>query len=220
MRAMPDRIRLRLPEPDDHPLLAAWCNDPDLTPHFYADEPVSLESHLRWYEGVKNDPNQRFFVIEALVEPPTASEYGTPYQYIPGLKPPAPIGTTGLLNMDWRSRSAEYGRFKIGDRRYRGNGCGFEAEMLLMRHAFEHLNLNRVYGYVLAYNERVRALHRKTGFVEEGCLRQAVYKRGQYHDLVVVGLLRKDWERLNAKAQGSEGAKEEVDYAHDGAANR
>lgn len=177
-----NRIRLRLPEQADDALLVAWCNDPVLKPYFYDDEPVSVESHRRWIERVQADNSQRFYVIEAKVHPD-----GRPAER------PVAIGTTGLLNIDWRNRAAEYGRLKIGDNRYHSGGFGYEAEMLLMRHAFGFLNLNRVWGHVLAYNERVMRLHQRAGFQVDGRLRQAIYKNGCYHDVLVVSLLARDF---------------------------
>ena len=189
-----ERIALRLPEPDDHPLLASWCNDPTLTPYFYADEPVSLESHLKWYEGVKNDPTQRFFVIEALVDPTDGDR--------PGLR--RPIGCVGLLHIEPIHRRAEYGRLKIGDVRYRSGGFGREAENAIMRYGFDVLNLNRIWCEVLDDNEKVIAMHERTGFKVEGFMRAHVWKGGDYRMVVVMGLLRKDWERLNLNAKEKE----------------
>jgi RimJ/RimL family protein N-acetyltransferase len=36
-------------------------------------------------------------------------------------------------------------------------------------------------------------MHLKVGFKEEGRRREAVYKNGAYHDEVMFGLLRQEW---------------------------
>ncbi len=197
---MPDRIRLRLPEPDDHPLLAAWCNDPTLTPYFYSDEPVSLESHLKWYAKIAADETQRFFVIEALVKPPIEPET-CPCRVA--------IGCVGLLNIELLHCRAEYGRLKIGDTRYRSGGFGREAENATMHYGFEVLGLNRIWCEVLADNEKVIEMHRRTGFKLEGILRDHIWKRGAFQDIALMGLLKEDFYRT-----------QEVSYAANGAANR
>jgi RimJ/RimL family protein N-acetyltransferase len=184
------RIRLRLPETrEDHVLQIEWRNDPEIKPYFYDDEPVSMEVHMRWWEKVSTDSYQRFYMIDAVTEP------SDPYEL---LEVPIPIGTTSLLQIDWRNRTAEYGRLMIGDANYRGKGGGFalEAEVLLMRHAFDSLNLHRVWGHVLDYNERVMNLHHKVGFKEEGRLRDHIYKNGCYYDIIAIGLLAEEFKVL------------------------
>jgi RimJ/RimL family protein N-acetyltransferase len=42
-------------------------------------------------------------------------------------------------------------------------------------------------------DERSLKLHKKVGFKEEGCRRKAVYKNGQYSDVIEFGILREEW---------------------------
>jgi len=35
----------------------------------------------------------------------------------------------------------------------------------------------------------------KVGFKEEGCQREVVFKNGAYHDEVMFGLLRDEWQK-------------------------
>ncbi|HZL99564.1 MAG TPA: GNAT family protein [Planctomycetota bacterium] len=186
------RIRLRRPETvDDHVLQVAWRNSPLARESFYSEDEVTMEQHMRWHERVMADPRQRFFMIDALTEPPPR---------LGRLEEPRPIGTTSLLAIDRDHGRAEYGRLLIGCPEYRGGGFAFEAELALMHYAFHELDLNRVYGEVLTGNEAVRRLHRKVGFQEEGVLRQHVFKRGRHEDVVVVGLLASDFAGLHGNA--------------------
>jgi RimJ/RimL family protein N-acetyltransferase len=41
--------------------------------------------------------------------------------------------------------------------------------------------------------------YEKVGFVHEGCLRQNVYKRGMYVDVIVMSILRSEWNQINKK---------------------
>jgi RimJ/RimL family protein N-acetyltransferase len=63
----------------------------------------------------------------------------------------------------------------------------------LCRFGFERLNLNRIHLYTPVYNQRAVALYEKVGFKTEGVLRQDVFQDGQYHDAVVMGLLRQEF---------------------------
>ena len=173
------RVRLRRPENrgKDHEIIVAWRNEPWAKTYFFEEEPVSLDSHLVWYDKVAQDASQRYYMIDALIQAGTTDSQ---------LNPPLLIGTTSLLHMDWRNRTAEYGRLMLGRPDYRGGGYGKEAECLLMDYAFNHLNLNKVWGDVIVGNEVVLNLHRQMGFREEGLLRQQVFKNGRYLDLVRV----------------------------------
>jgi RimJ/RimL family protein N-acetyltransferase len=64
---------------------------------------------------------------------------------------------------------------------------------LLRRHGFETLNLNRIYLRVYADNPRARRSYEKAGFVEEGCLRESVFRHGKYGDLFIMSVLRSEW---------------------------
>lgn len=190
------RVRLRRP-PDrgwEHEILVGWRNDPANKPFFISEEPISLDSHLAWWDGVKQDHHQRFYLIETLNE----VEGG-----------PVLIGTISLFDIDWLHRTANYGRLLIIPG-YRTRGFATEAEVLLLSYAFNVLNLHKVWSEIFAYNEAALKLHEKTGFLVEGVLRQQIFKAGKYVDLVLIGLLKEDFmacaDRLWSELGFDEGA--------------
>lgn len=107
------------------------------------------------------------------------------------------IGSVELSDIDWVHRKARYSII-IGDRSAQGKGYGFEASILLLRHAFGKLNLNRLELGVHEDNTAARRLYEKLGFVEEGRLRQAFLRDGSYHDLIVMGLLAEEFYNLHS----------------------
>ena len=60
-------------------------------------------------------------------------------------------------------------------------------------HAFEELNLHRVSLRVYTFNERAMKSYAKLGFVEEGRLRQAMFRHGAWHDVVLMAILADEW---------------------------
>jgi RimJ/RimL family protein N-acetyltransferase len=46
---------------------------------------------------------------------------------------------------------------------------------------------------VYAGNARAKRSYEKAGFVEEGRLREGVYKHGKYDDVIVMSVLRSEW---------------------------
>lgn len=131
---------------------------------------INKEVDELWFENyLKNRLNN---VRLAICEAETGSMHGAAY----------------LLNIDWLSRSAEYAIW-LGDKKQRGNGIGTKVTELVLKHAFRDLNLHRIYLTVLESNLVALSLYEKMGFVREGLQRDAVFKNGEYHSLVMMSIL-------------------------------
>ena len=61
------------------------------------------------------------------------------------------------------------------------------------KYAFEELRLNRINGSALSYNAPSLHVTQKVGFKQEGIARQAVYKNGEFVDVVQLGILKSDY---------------------------
>lgn len=107
------------------------------------------------------------------------------------------VGHVGLYKINHRVGSAEFA-ILLGDRGLWGKGLGKTITRQILALAFDQLNLRRIYLEVLSTNDRAYKLYRSIGFVEEGRLRQAQYKDGAYMDVIVMGLLRDEYERDDA----------------------
>jgi RimJ/RimL family protein N-acetyltransferase len=103
------------------------------------------------------------------------------------------VGACGLFEFNWTSRTAELG-IAIGDKEYWGLGYGTETVALLVRYAFQFRNLQRVWLWVHARNERAIRAYTSCGFVEEGRLRRHVWSNGEYDDAIYMGILREEWQ--------------------------
>lgn len=102
------------------------------------------------------------------------------------------IGNIKLHEIDEINRTANIS-IMLGDKTEWNKGFAFEAEMLMLRYAFMEKNLNRIGVNILADNNSSIGLHKKCGYVREGVLRDAIYKNGKFKDLVVMGLLKRDF---------------------------
>jgi len=101
------------------------------------------------------------------------------------------IGNTSLTDIDWVARHAGVGIF-LGDAKYQSKDYGQQAMRRRRRHAFRDLGLHRVYLVVLDGNAHAIRLYEKCGFVVEGRLRRHAYKRGQFRDLIFMGICADD----------------------------
>ncbi len=103
------------------------------------------------------------------------------------------IGNVNLIHMDRISQQAEFHIF-IADPAERGQSHGYHATQLCLAHAFNDQNLNRIYLYVLPSNTAAINIYKKCGFQQEGICRQATFKKGQFHDLILMSLLKDEWQ--------------------------
>lgn len=106
------------------------------------------------------------------------------------------IGVCALINVDRFSHHAEIG-INIADPDYQGKGYGGEIMRLLMRYGFEQFNLHRIYLRVMSYNTRGIRLYEKLGFLHEVKQREAIFRDGTYHDGLIMGILRSEWEQAH-----------------------
>ena len=86
---------------------------------------------------------------------------------------------------------------QIGERDYWGKGYGTDALRVLLRYAFDELNLQRVSLSVLEGNARAMRSYEKCGFRYEGRERHAWAYDGRRWDEIYMGLLREEWEAMN-----------------------
>jgi ribosomal-protein-alanine N-acetyltransferase len=79
-------------------------------------------------------------------------------------------------------------------RAYWGKGLMPEALHAIIHFGFERMALNRVEADVLAENNASVRVLEKLGFSHEGTLRERDFERGAFRDLLLYGLLRRDYE--------------------------
>jgi RimJ/RimL family protein N-acetyltransferase len=103
------------------------------------------------------------------------------------------IGIAGIASMSLINRSGEY-FILIGNKESWSKGYGTEVTKLIVEYGFATLNLHRIALTVSEVNSAGVKAYERAGFTREGVLRQACYRDGQYHDKIVMSILRPDWE--------------------------
>jgi RimJ/RimL family protein N-acetyltransferase len=173
-------VRLRAYEKSDLDAVMKWVNDEEVTDMLGGEilaYPVSSIAEERFIEAnASPSDKQKTFAIETLAE----------RRYIGGIS---------FNVIDWRNRSAAVG-IVIGDKSLWGKGYGTDAMRVLMRLAFDKMNLHRLGLNVFDNNQRAIASYEKCGFKREGVLREDHFGRGKYHDTIVMGILESEYRVL------------------------
>ena len=102
------------------------------------------------------------------------------------------IGIVSLNGIDFHHRKCEVAGI-IGEKEYHNVKFMTEAYRLLLKHAFDELNMYRIYGGTLS-KEIALFFCRVFNFKDEGIKRRDVYKNGQYRDVYLIGLLREEYD--------------------------
>jgi len=166
------RVRLRAIERSDILTFVRWFNDPEVTQYLQMCMPMSQAEEERWFEAQLTCSDKRVFGIETLDG--------------------QLIGNLGLHDLDWKERCAVLG-IVIGEKDYWGKGYGTDAVHTALWFAFEHMNLHRIQLSVYAYNKRAVRCYEKSGFRHEGRMRSKHFFSGEYHDELIMGILRAEF---------------------------
>jgi len=98
-------------------------------------------------------------------------------------------GVVSLSNIDYLHRKAEIGHIVDGNLTKRNPAIIIESWMLMIKHGFDQLGLNKIYGGTL--NEFVvSAMKSAFNFEIEGVQRNHVYKSGGFADVTLVAVFK------------------------------
>ena len=174
-----EKIQLSAVQREYLPKYVEWLNDVQvaqfLMPGILA--PFNLDDETEWYEDRHRKEGNYLFAILTLVENKL-------------------IGNCGLHQVDLKNRSAIFG-IMIGEKDYWDKGYGTDATRTLIRSGFEELGLNRIELQVYDFNPRAIRVYEKAGFRRDGVRRQGLYRMGQFHDEIIMCILREEWDALN-----------------------
>lgn len=126
-----------------------WRNKEEIRRWFICDKKISAEAQAIWYQEYLKKTNEYVFII---VEKETESE----------------IGMLSLYNISLSMRTAEFGRFFIGDESARGKKYGKMAVQLLCYFAFSRLGLDKIMLEVFSENKVALRVYEESGFRECG----------------------------------------------------
>ncbi len=103
------------------------------------------------------------------------------------------VGSTRFMNINRDHKRVEIG-FTFIAQSWQRSAVNTEAKLLMLRHAFEHWEFNRVELITDFLNERSRRAISRLGATEEGVLRShMIMRNGRIRDSVLYGITRDAW---------------------------
>jgi ribosomal-protein-alanine N-acetyltransferase len=105
---------------------------------------------------------------------------------------PEYIGDIGMDKYSKKHSRAELG-FKLRKEYWR-QGIMTEALTQALNYGFEVIGLNRIEALVDPRNEASSRLLEKSGFKKEGVLREYEFEKGEFIDLAMMSLLKREWK--------------------------
>jgi RimJ/RimL family protein N-acetyltransferase len=175
------RLRLRPIELGDVDHVMTWVNDPEVVKNFqHFNKRFTRRDEAAFIRKLLRDKNSFTFSI---------------FRRSDG----AYIGQCAINQISWENR---LGRMAMTIRKdHWGQGYASEATELLLARAFRRLKLNKVWAMVYASNKKGLHVDVKAGFKKESLLRAEYCWRGKFHDIVRIGILKKDFLRTRGRTR-------------------
>src|SRR5690606_510726 len=102
------------------------------------------------------------------------------------------VGNIGVHTLNRRCGTFMYGLYIAPT--HRQQGYASEAIALLLRFYFHERRYQKVNTEVYSFNEPSIRLHERLGFVLVGRMRRMQYSGGQFHDTLIYGMTREEYD--------------------------
>jgi len=169
------KIRLRAIEPSDWETYFAWNQDDEQSRALY------------FIPFPQSRASVKQFAEKAAVREPE----GDNFRFVIENSEQEVVGDITTHDCDPRIGTFSWG-INI-KQEYRRRGYASEALLLVMRYYFQELRYQKVTVSIHSFNEASVKLHERLGFQQEGCIRRAVFTRGQYFDELIYGLTKEEF---------------------------
>jgi UDP-4-amino-4,6-dideoxy-N-acetyl-beta-L-altrosamine N-acetyltransferase len=162
-------IKLRPLERSDLTTVLGWRNSENIRRFMLCDRPITMHEHTQWFEKTSNEESSENLIAEY-------NNTAVGFVSITDIKPVDGTCTWGMY---------------IGESH--GNlGVGVLLEICAIDRMFNFHNVRKIWGQVLASN-RIKFLHYKLGFHDEGVLKRHIYRNNSYEDLIILSLFSSQW---------------------------
>ena len=164
-------VGLRAIEKSDLPQLLEWRNKPENRRFFREYRELSSDNQEAWYENIVLKANnvKMFAIIN--------------------LKDNSLLGACGLCYIDWINRNADFSIYIGKDGIYIDEKYAFDAAKVMMKYAFDELNLHKLWAEIYDIDEPKKKFFDTLDFTLEGVHKQTHWTEGKWVDSLFYGLI-------------------------------
>ncbi|MGP5192296.1 UDP-4-amino-4,6-dideoxy-N-acetyl-beta-L-altrosamine N-acetyltransferase [Psychrobacter celer] len=165
------QLKLRLMQESDLELVLSWRNHIDVRRYMYTQHEISLTEHTNWFNKVSKDSNYNLLIFEVDNKP------------------------LGFVNIHQIAQGgiADWGFYTSPDA---PKGTGYKLGEQALDYAFNTLQIHKLCGQALDFNEASRKFHKRLGFKKEGALEQHHFDGQKYYDVMCFGLLASEYHLI------------------------
>jgi|TARA_B110000495_G_C23043752_1_gene628675 RimJ/RimL family protein N-acetyltransferase len=165
-------VNFRALEEDDLKTLKKWRNNDSNRVHVREYRLLNMIHQKDWFEKIhKKNPSE--FLMFGILD-----------------KKNLLIGVCGLTYIDWKNRNAEISII-LSKKNWQKSKQAIDTLNLLINYGFGELNMHRLWVEIFDNAPQNSSLFKKMHFIQEGILREKLWRNGEWHNSTVFSLLSK-----------------------------
>lgn len=155
---------------EEQELVRNWRNNENIRKWMYSEAMISPKEHISFINHLHSDTKNCYWLVND--------------------KKGERIGVIYLNKIDFRNKNAYLGIYANPNCKLKLKGS------LLIKYlkklAFEVCKVHTLKLEVIDANEKAISFYKKSGFIEEGRLKEFVFKNGNWHDVIVMGIVKRE----------------------------
>ena len=152
---------------EEREIVLDWRNHENIRKWMYSDNIISLDEHINFIDQLVRDTNNFYWVVKN--------------------KDGLYLGTIYLNRTDFKNKHAYIGIYVNPYNEIKNKGYLLIQSIKSL--AFEIAGLHTLKLEVINNNRKAINFYKKSGFKEEGRLKEFVFKDEQWHDVIVMGIM-------------------------------
>lgn len=150
---------------EEREMILTWRCHKNVRRWMYSDHIISPGEHSKFMDGLKEDKKNLYWLVEH--------------------KKKGCLGVVSLNRVDFNNKNAYLGIYNNPEL----SGVGSLIMKYLQKLTFDIARLHTLKAEVIETNERAIDFYKKSGFSEEGRLKELVFKDGRWQDVIIMGIV-------------------------------
>ncbi|MCD4784955.1 MAG: UDP-4-amino-4,6-dideoxy-N-acetyl-beta-L-altrosamine N-acetyltransferase [Candidatus Eremiobacteraeota bacterium] len=151
---------------EEREMVLSWRNHYNVRMWMYSDNKISLNEHINFIDRLAGDTNNFYWIVKN--------------------KDGISLGTIYLNKIDFKNKHAYIGIYSNPYNEFKTKGTLLI--QCIKKLAFKVAELHTLKLEVIENNKKAINFYKKSGFNEEGRLKEFVFKDRKWHDVIIMGI--------------------------------